>query len=100
MPLLHSYSCRITEDDLNRFYVAANGEFSSLLLSVKKTIRWRETFGLLTTEELAKWSHLVFWHGCDQKYRPSLIIRLGLACSSLKYDDRPRFAQAVGTMDC
>lgn len=39
---------------------------------------------------------MVFWHGCDIKLRPCLIVRLGLACSTLAYHDRPRFAQAVG----
>ena len=87
---------RFTEDELRRFYVAANGDFSSLLSSVKKTIRWRETFHILTLQELDKWSHLVFWHGFDTVLRPCLVIRLGLACSSIPPRDRPRFGQAVG----
>uniref|UniRef100_A0A804P6K3 SEC14 cytosolic factor family protein / phosphoglyceride transfer family protein n=1 Tax=Zea mays TaxID=4577 RepID=A0A804P6K3_MAIZE len=87
---------RFTEDELRRFYVAANGDFSSLLSSVKKTIRWRETFHILTLQELDKWSHLVFWHGFDTMLRPCLVIRLGLACSSIPPCDRPRFGQAVG----
>jgi hypothetical protein len=87
---------RFTEDELRRFYVAANGDFSSLLTSVKKTIRWRETFHILTLQELDKWSHLVFWHGFDTMLRPCLVIRLGLACSSIPPRDRPRFGQAVG----
>nr|DAD25875.1 TPA_asm: hypothetical protein HUJ06_027343 [Nelumbo nucifera] len=78
-----------------RFYTAANGDFSCLLSSIKKTIRWRETYRILSAQELEVWSHLVFWHGCDAKLRPCLIIRLGLACSSLASHDRPRFAQAV-----
>ncbi|KAJ1292958.1 hypothetical protein BS78_01G030900 [Paspalum vaginatum] len=86
---------RFTEDELRRFYVAANGDFSSLLSSVKKTIRWRETFHILTLQELDKWSHLVFWHGFDTMLRPCLVIRLGLACSSIQPHDRPRFGQAV-----
>ncbi|OEL37808.1 hypothetical protein BAE44_0001174 [Dichanthelium oligosanthes] len=86
---------RLTEDELHRFYVAANGDFSSLLSSVKKTIRWRETFHILTLQELDKWSHLVFWHGFDTMLRPCLIIRLGLACSSIPPRDRPRFGQAI-----
>lgn len=87
---------RFNEDELRRFYIAANGDFSSLLSSVKKTIRWRETFHILTLHELEKWSHLVFWHGFDTMLRPCLIVRLGLACSSLAPSDRPRFGQAVG----
>ncbi|WVZ61074.1 hypothetical protein U9M48_011001 [Paspalum notatum var. saurae] len=86
---------RLTEDELRRFYVASNGDFSSLLSSVKKTIRWRETFHILTLQELDKWSHLVFWHGFDTMLRPCLIIRLGLACSSIPPRERPRFGQAV-----
>ncbi|CAL4928099.1 unnamed protein product [Urochloa decumbens] len=86
---------RFTDDELRRFYVAANGDFSSLLSSVKKTIRWRETFHILTLQELDNWSHLVFWHGFDTMLRPCLVIRLGLACSSIPPRDRPRFGQAV-----
>lgn len=86
---------RLTEDELRRFYVAANGDFSYLLSSVKKTIRWRETFHILTLQELDKWSHLVFWHGFDTMLRPCLVIHLGLACSSIPSRDRPRFGQAV-----
>jgi len=86
---------RFTEDELRRFYVAANGDFSSLLSSVKKTIRWRETFHILTLQELDKWSHLVFWHGFDTVLWPCLVIRLGLACSSIPPRDRPCFGQAV-----
>ncbi|XP_077214056.1 uncharacterized protein LOC143848888 [Tasmannia lanceolata] len=86
---------RISEDDLHRFYTAANGDFSRLLSSIKRTIRWRETYYILSAQDLEMWSHLVFWHGCDVKLRPCLIIRLGLACSNLASHDRPRFAQAV-----
>jgi len=86
---------RFSEDELRRFHIAANGDFSSLLSSVKKTIRWRETFHILTLQELEKWSHLVFWHGFDTMLRPCLVIRLGLACSSIALRDRPRFGQAV-----
>lgn len=42
------------------------------------------------------WSDIVFWHGYDVRHRPCLIVRLGLACTSLPNHDRPRFAQAVG----
>lgn len=41
------------------------------------------------------WSNMVFWHGFDVKHRPCLIVRLGLACTSLLSHDRPRFAQAI-----
>ncbi|XP_042517908.1 uncharacterized protein LOC122091819 [Macadamia integrifolia] len=86
---------RIDEDELQRFYAAANGDFSSFLSSIKKTIRWRETYHILSEQELEMWSRLLFWHGCDVKLRPCLIIRLGLACSTLASHDRPRFTQAV-----
>ncbi|XP_052208751.1 uncharacterized protein LOC127812403 isoform X2 [Diospyros lotus] len=86
---------RIDEDELRRFYVAANGDFSCLLSSVTKTIRWRETYNILSGQELERWSNMVFWHGCDVKYRPCLIVRLGLACSSLSSHERPCFIQAV-----
>ncbi|KAF3453868.1 hypothetical protein FNV43_RR04309 [Rhamnella rubrinervis] len=86
---------RINDDDLRRFYTAANSVFSCFLSSVKNTIRWRETYRILTVQELEMWSNMVFWHGCDVKHRPCLIVRLGLACSSLPPPDRPRFAQAV-----
>ncbi|KAJ4970527.1 hypothetical protein NE237_003626 [Protea cynaroides] len=86
---------RINEDELRRFYAAANGDFLCLLSSIKKTIRWRETYNILSEQKLEMWSHLVFWHGYDVKLRPCLIIRLGLACSTLASHDRPRFAQAV-----
>ncbi|GFP79320.1 sec14 cytosolic factor [Phtheirospermum japonicum] len=86
---------RINEEELQRFYAAANGDSSSLLSSVKKTIRWRETYRILSGDELEMWSNMIFWHGLDVKRRPCLIIRLGLACISLPSHDRPRFAQAV-----
>ncbi|KAG9444955.1 hypothetical protein H6P81_016295 [Aristolochia fimbriata] len=86
---------RITEDDLHRFYMAANGDFPCLLASVKKTIRWRETYNILSVQELEVWSHLVFWHGRDVELRPCLVVRLGLACSSLASHEKPSFAQAV-----
>lgn len=86
---------RIDEDELHRFYTAANGDISCLLLSLKRTIRWRETYNILSSQELEMWSQLVFWHGFDVMLRPCLVIRLGLACSSLMSQDRPRFVQAV-----
>uniref|UniRef100_A0A5B7BU34 CRAL-TRIO domain-containing protein n=1 Tax=Davidia involucrata TaxID=16924 RepID=A0A5B7BU34_DAVIN len=86
---------RLNEDELRRFYAAANSEFPRLLSSVKKTIRWRQTYTILSSQELERWSNLVFWHGCDVKLRPCLIIRLGLACSNLIFNDRPIFVKAV-----
>lgn len=95
-----SYLCRLNKEELQRFYEAANGDLSSLLSSVKKTIRWRETYRILSGDELEMWSNMVFWHGLDVKHRPCLIVRLGLAIISLPSDDRPRFAQAVGKLFC
>ncbi|OMO91285.1 hypothetical protein COLO4_18478 [Corchorus olitorius] len=86
---------RISDEDLRRFYTAANGDFLVLLSSIKKTIKWRETYRILSQEELETWTNMVFWHGYDVMHRPCLIVRLGLACSSLPSHDRPRFAQAV-----
>ncbi|XP_073303889.1 uncharacterized protein [Primulina huaijiensis] len=86
---------RMNEEELQRFYVASNGDLSSLLLSVKKTILWRETYRLLSEEELEMWSNMVFWHGFDVKHRPCLIVRLGLACTTLSATDKPCFVQAV-----
>ncbi|KAF8394832.1 hypothetical protein HHK36_018768 [Tetracentron sinense] len=87
---------RINEDELRRFYIAADGDLSCFLSSISKTIRWRETNSILSVQELEMWSHFIFWHGCDVKLRPCLFIHLRLACSSLASHDRPRFAQAVG----
>lgn len=86
---------RINKGDLQRFYIAANGDLSSLILSIKKTIRWRETYRILSGVELEMWSNMVFWHGFDVKHRPCLIIRLGMVSTSLSSHDRPRFVQAV-----
>ncbi|XP_030537431.1 uncharacterized protein LOC115745936 [Rhodamnia argentea] len=86
---------RMDEDELRRFHVAANGDFSSLVSSIKRTILWRETYRLLTEEELEVWSNLLFWHGVDLRHRPCLIVRLGLAFISLPPHERPRFSQAV-----
>ncbi|OAY51791.1 protein real-time [Manihot esculenta] len=86
---------RINEDELHRFFAAANGDFSCFLSSIKKTIRWRETYRILSEQELEMWSNMVFWHGFDVERRPCLIVRLGLACLNLPFYERPRFAQAV-----
>lgn len=80
---------------LHRFYSASNGDISSLVASIKKTIRWRETYRILSEEELEEWSDVVFWHGVDMQHRPCLIVRLGLGCCVLPSRDRPRFAQAI-----
>ncbi|PHU15947.1 hypothetical protein BC332_17152 [Capsicum chinense] len=86
---------RIDEEELHQFFSAADGDFSRFLSSVKKTIRWRETYRILSRQELEVWSNMVFWHGFDVQSRPCLIVRLGLACISLPSRDRPCFAQAV-----
>lgn len=86
---------RLDEDELHRFYAAANGEFSRFISSLKKTIHWRQTYSILSQEELEAWSRFVFWHSYDVKLRPCLIIRLGLACSNLNSNNRPLFAKAV-----
>ncbi|KAL6204706.1 hypothetical protein ACLB2K_021973 [Fragaria x ananassa] len=51
---------RIDEEELRRFYTAANRDFSSFMSAIKKTIRWRETYGILSVQELEKWSNMVF----------------------------------------
>ncbi|KAK8941145.1 hypothetical protein KSP39_PZI010510 [Platanthera zijinensis] len=86
---------RFNEDELRRFYMVANGDLACLVSSLKKTIRWRESYHILSSTELEVWSHLVFWHGFDVMLQPYLVIRLGLACSTLAPHDRPRFAQAI-----
>ncbi|CAN4100947.1 unnamed protein product [Withania somnifera] len=86
---------RIDEEELHQFFTAADGDFTRLLSSVKKTIRWRETYRILSRHELEVWSNMVFWHGFDMQNRPCLIVRLELACISLPSRDRPYFAQAV-----
>ncbi|RDY03731.1 sec14 [Mucuna pruriens] len=90
-----SLPARINDDELHRFYAASNNDFSCFLTSIKKTIRWRENYRILSEEMLKMWSKLVFWHGSDVRHRPCLIVRLGLACHTLTSEDRPRFAQAV-----
>ncbi|KAK8969499.1 hypothetical protein KSP40_PGU008056 [Platanthera guangdongensis] len=89
--LVHGFN----EDELRRFYMVANGDLACLVSSLKKTIRWREFYHILSSTELEVWSHLVFWHGFDVMLQPYLVIRLGLACSTLSPHDRPRFAQAI-----
>lgn len=86
---------RIDEEEIHRFYAASNGDFSRLLSSIRKTVYWRDTYRILSKEELEIWSNMVFWHGFDINDRPCLVIRLGFACGSLQSNDKPRFAQAV-----
>lgn len=87
--------CRINEDELGRFYTASNNDFSRFVNLIKKTIHWRESYTFLSRNELEMWSSMVFWHGSDAMHRPCLIVRLGLACSTLASRDRPKFSQAV-----
>ncbi|XP_076936964.1 uncharacterized protein LOC143604336 [Bidens hawaiensis] len=56
---------RITEEDLRRFYAVSEGDFALFITSVKKTIRWRQTYRLFSPLELEAWANLVFWHGSD-----------------------------------
>ncbi|KAI4385541.1 hypothetical protein MLD38_003555 [Melastoma candidum] len=86
---------RLDNNELRRFYVAANGDFPCFLSSVKKTILWRERYCLFTSEELQAWSNLLFWHGHDLRFRPCLIVRLGLAFVTLPPHERPHFSQAI-----
>ncbi|XP_027347190.1 uncharacterized protein LOC113858668 [Abrus precatorius] len=86
---------RVNDDELRRFYTASNNDFSCFLTSIKKTIHWRESYRFLSVEELEMWSNMVFWHGFDLLHRPCLIVRLGIACSSLASEDRLQFARAV-----
>ncbi|WOH12345.1 hypothetical protein DCAR_0831847 [Daucus carota subsp. sativus] len=86
---------RLDEDELCRFYAASNGDFSRFVTAVKKTIQWRQTYTMLSPDELKDWDCFVFWHGYDVKRRPCLIIRLGLACSNLSSSNKPVFAKAV-----
>ncbi|XP_078428978.1 SEC14 cytosolic factor family protein / phosphoglyceride transfer family protein [Wolffia australiana] len=86
---------RINDDELSRFLVAANGNFECLAKLLRKTMNWRETFTILSLDQLQPWSHLVFWHGYDIHLRPCLVIRLGLACTVLSPTQRTHFTQAI-----
>ncbi|XP_048494881.1 uncharacterized protein LOC104887023 isoform X1 [Beta vulgaris subsp. vulgaris] len=86
---------RITEDDLRRFYHVANGDFSSFLSSVKRTINWRQNFRFMSIQELEDWSEMVFWHGIDAKQHPCLIIRVQSACSNIMSTERSRLPEVV-----
>ncbi|XP_060212652.1 uncharacterized protein LOC132640187 [Lycium barbarum] len=86
---------RLNDDELRQFYAAANGDFAKLLSSVKKTIKWRQGDTILSPEELEAWSPFIFWHGHDANRRPCLIIRLGLACSNLRFNGKSLLIKAV-----
>lgn len=86
---------RIDEQELQRFYDTALGDFPSFLSLVKKTISWRENYRILSVQELERWRSLLFWHGFEINQQPCLIVRLGLACMSLPFHERPQFAQAI-----
>ncbi|KAI3750038.1 hypothetical protein L2E82_20662 [Cichorium intybus] len=43
---------RINEEELCRFHSATNGDFLSLVSLVKKSIQWRESYKILSEEEL------------------------------------------------
>lgn len=90
-----SVPARLNDDELRQFYVATNGDFARLLSSVKKTIKWRQSYTFLSPEELEAWSPFIFWHGHDAKQRPCLFIRLGLACSNLRTTGRSLLIKAV-----
>ncbi|KAL9227088.1 hypothetical protein vseg_002824 [Gypsophila vaccaria] len=86
---------RITDDDLRRLYHSVHGDFPRFLNSVKKTIKWRQTFKFLSPEELEDWSEIVFWHGGDIKGHPCLIIRVAPACSNIVSDQKSRLPEVV-----
>ncbi|XP_076903602.1 uncharacterized protein LOC143558707 [Bidens hawaiensis] len=85
---------RITEDDLRRFYAVSEGDFALFISSVKKTIRWRQTYRLFLPQEFEAWANLVFWHGSDTMQRPCLIMRIGLA-ADLASSGQEQFVRAV-----
>lgn len=86
---------RLNDDELRQFYAATNGDFARLLSSVEKTIKWRQSYTFFSPEELETWSPFIFWHGHDANQRPCLIIRVGLACSSLRSNGRSLLIKAV-----
>ncbi|XP_023763703.1 uncharacterized protein LOC111912212 [Lactuca sativa] len=88
---------RLNEDELHIFHDASGGDFAKFLSSVEKTIQWRRKYTMLSQQELDDWGNLVFWHGSDVMQRPTLVIRIGLAGSTLDSDDQAKFARAVVT---
>ena len=91
---------RMDDAELGRFLVAANGSMSNFVARVRKTVNWRERHHLFSPPELKRWEHLVYWHKHDVQQRPTLIVRLGPAYSTLDQADHPRFAQAAGLFAC
>lgn len=87
---------RLNDNELRQFYAAANGDFARLRSSVKKTIKWRQSYTFFSPEELEAWSPFIFWHGHDANQRPCLIIRLGHACYNLRSEGRSILIKAVG----
>lgn len=83
------------DDQVQRFWGAAHGDTTKFVTNVKKTIRWRKNYHFLSQSDLQLWEHLVFWHKHDDLGRPTLVIRLGLACSTLSPSERPLFVQAI-----
>ncbi|CAI9273540.1 unnamed protein product [Lactuca saligna] len=86
---------RLNEDELRRFHDASGSDFAKFLSSVEKTIQWRRKYIMLSQQELDAWGNLVFWHGSDVMQRPTLVVRIGLAGSTLDSDDQLEFARAV-----
>lgn len=86
---------RINDDYVRRVYASTKYDYEKTLSMVKKTIQWRQSYNFLSDQELHPWSHLVFWHGYDSKKLPCLIIRLGLACSNLKSNERDFFSKVI-----
>lgn len=87
---------RFDDDKVLRVWGAANGDTTKFVAHVKKTIRWRVNYHFLSQSDLQTWEHLVFWHKHDALGRPTLIIRLGLAFSTLAPSERSLFIQAIG----
>ncbi|KAF5770870.1 putative CRAL-TRIO lipid binding domain-containing protein [Helianthus annuus] len=85
---------RMNEEELRRFYAVSDGDFALFLSSVKKTILWRQTYGLFSPQELDAWANFVFWHGSDSMQRPCLIVRIGLA-ADLASIAQAQFVRAV-----
>ena len=65
-------------------------------MSVKKAIRWRQSFRFLSIQELDRWSDVVFWHGDDVKGHPCLIVRVAPACSHVITEEGSRLPEVVG----
>jgi len=92
----HLRSFRFDDDEVQRVWSAAHGDTTKFVANVKKTIRWRANYHFLSQSDLQTWENLVFWHKHDAFGRPTLIICLGLAFSTLTPSERPLFVQAIG----